>query len=75
MKARSGSIWNRSYGGRPSLMRLRTMRDFRRMLRRFGPEHYRLRTAGDVVWRETNHNPGGQRFPVASRQPGTEFDS
>ncbi|MDQ4105575.1 MAG: NAD(P)/FAD-dependent oxidoreductase [Actinomycetota bacterium] len=36
-------------GGRPSLMWPRTMWGFRRMLRRFDPEHYRLRPAGETA--------------------------
>jgi cation diffusion facilitator CzcD-associated flavoprotein CzcO len=35
--------WYLDDGGRPSLMWPRTMWGFRRMLRRFDPEHYRLR--------------------------------
>ena len=44
--ARGGcQSWYLDEGGRPTLMWPRTMWGFRRMLRRFDPEHYRLRAA------------------------------
>ncbi|HVE78588.1 MAG TPA: NAD(P)/FAD-dependent oxidoreductase [Gemmatimonadaceae bacterium] len=44
--ARGGcQSWYLDGGGRPTLMWPRTMWGFRRMLRRFDPEHYRLRPA------------------------------
>jgi hypothetical protein len=43
--------WYLDDSGRPSLMWPRTMRSFRRMLRRFDPEHYLLRPAREA-WRE-----------------------
>ncbi len=71
--ARGGcQSWYLDDGGRPSLMWPRTMWSFRRMLRRFDPEHYRVRKTDGVARRETNPDPGGRRSPVASRQPGTE---
>lgn len=73
MWARGGcQSWYLDDGGRPSLMWPRVMWGFRRMLRRFDLDHYRVRPPGDVAQRETNHDPGGQRFPVASQQPGMQ---
>jgi hypothetical protein len=40
--------WYLDDGGRPSLMWPRTMWGFRRMLRRFDAEHYRLRRAQEA---------------------------
>ena len=48
--ARGGcQSWYLDQGGRPTLMWPRTMWGFRRMLRRFDPEHYRLRSTGKVA--------------------------
>jgi cation diffusion facilitator CzcD-associated flavoprotein CzcO len=57
--ARGGcQSWYLDDGGRPSLMWPRTMWSFRRMLRRFDPEHYRLRPARRVRLGE----PRGEAF-------------
>jgi hypothetical protein len=47
------------------------MWSFRRMLRRFDTENYRLETTGDAARNGTVRNLGGQR-PITSQQPGTE---
>jgi cation diffusion facilitator CzcD-associated flavoprotein CzcO len=49
--------WYLDDGGRPSLMWPRTMRSFRRMLRRFDPEHYLLRPAREAG-RDTERGGG-----------------
>ena len=47
--------WYLDEAGRPSLMWPRTMWGFRRMLRRFDPEHYRLRPVGRTVRTDEQH--------------------
>ena len=52
--ARGGcQSWYLDEGGRPTLMWPRTMWGFRRMLRRFDPEHYRLRLSENADIRDT----------------------
>ena len=70
--ARGGcQSWYLDDGGRPSLMWPRTMWGFRRMLRRFDPEHYRLKTATSPECNGNVNKPDGQR-PVTSQSSGTE---
>ena len=60
--ARGGcQSWYLDDGGRPSLMWPRTMWGFRRMLRNFDPENYRLRAAAQTGQDETNLVSNGRR--------------
>ncbi|MGB3683750.1 MAG: NAD(P)/FAD-dependent oxidoreductase [Rubrobacteraceae bacterium] len=67
--ARGGcQSWYLDDGGRPSLMWPRTMWGFRRMLKRFDAENYRLQTT--EAWLQDE--PDQRRHPVSSRGSGTE---
>ena len=73
--ARGGcQSWYLDDGGRPSLMWPRTMWGFRRMLRNFDPENYRLLVAARIAQNETNLVPNGQQNqakPAPERQDRT----
>ncbi len=56
--------WYLDEGGKPSLMWPRTMWGFRRMLRRFDVEHYRVRTARPPERRTTRSAARDEHLPV-----------